>query len=222
MTEAGDSWSGRATPEIEMAGRSGRGVRRLGPLLAWAVVFADLGTSVFYVPAILYAQVGGLAPAFVLVAAVAFVFVAFEHLEIAYRYPNGGGGVAAAVEAFGPRAGVLSGALMVSAYLVTITISVVSALHYLAALAPFPHEIPILSVIGILILGFLHWIGIRELARLALILGLATLTVEGTLVAAVVAQLSPAEWADIGARLRGLPSVGLAEGASGFAGAWLA
>jgi amino acid transporter len=205
-----------------MAARQGRGVRRLGPLLAWAVVFADLGTSVFYVPAILYAQVGGLAPAFVLIAAAAFVFVAFEHLEIAYRYPGGGGGVAAAAEAFGPRVGVLSGALMVSAYLVTITISVVTALHYLAALAPFPHEIVILSVIGILGLGFLHWIGIQELARLALILGLATLAVEGALVAAVIANLSPADWADLGARLRGLPSVGLAEGASGFAAAWLA
>ena len=67
----------------------------IGPLLAWAVVFADLGTSVFYVPGILYAQVGGLAPVFVLIATVAFVFVAFEHLEIAHRYPQGGGGVAA-------------------------------------------------------------------------------------------------------------------------------
>src|SRR5262249_25194587 len=124
MAQEGDSRRGRATPEIELAARSGRGVRRLGPLLAWAGVFADLGTSVFYVPAILYAQVGGLAPAFVLIAAVAFVFVALEHLEVAYRYPGGGGGVAAAVEAFGPRVGVLSGALMVSAYLVTITISV--------------------------------------------------------------------------------------------------
>lgn len=222
MTAEGDSRRGRPTPEIELASRAERGVRRLGPLLAWAVVFADLGTSVFYVPGILYAQVGALAPAFVLVVAVAFVFVAFEHLEVTHRYPNGGGGVAAAVEAFGPRVGVLSGALMVSAYLVTITLSVVSALHYLAALAPFPHEIEIFSVIGILLLGFLHWIGIRELARLALILGLATLAVEGMLVAAVVAQLSPAQWAEMGSRLRGLPSAGLAEAASGFAGAWLA
>ena len=43
-----------------------------------------------------------------LVAAVAFVFVAFGHLEIAHRYPKGGGGVAAATEAFGPRIAVVS------------------------------------------------------------------------------------------------------------------
>src|SRR6185369_9740820 len=113
------------------------------------------------------------------------------------RYPKGGGGVAAAVEAFGPRVGVLSGALMVSAYLLTITLSVVSALHYIAALYPFPHEIEILSVVAILFLGFLHWIGIRELARLALLLGLVTLLVEGTLIAAVVVQLAPSDWAEL-------------------------
>jgi len=46
-------------------------------------------------------------------------------------------------------------------------------------------------VIAIICLGILHWVGIRELARLALALGLATLVVEGTLIAAVIVQLSP-------------------------------
>ncbi|HET6147569.1 MAG TPA: universal stress protein [Polyangia bacterium] len=205
------------------AGRGGdRGVGHLGPLLAWAVVFADLGTSVFYVPGILYAQSGTLAPAFVLIATIAFVFVAFEHLEIAHRYPKGGGGVAAAVEAFSPRVGVVSGALMVSAYLLTITISIVSALHYVAALHPFPHEIPVLSVLAILVLGFLHWIGIRELARVALVLSLATLVVEGTLIAAVIVQLSPSDWADLWGNLGHLRRISWGETMTGFAGAWLA
>ena len=185
------------------------------------MVFADLGTSVFYVPGILYAQVGSIAPVFVLIATIAFVFVAFEHLEIAHRYPKGGGGVAAAVEAFGPRVGVVSGALMVSAYLLTITISVVSALHYIAALHPWPHEIPILSVVAILLMGFLHWIGIRELARLALVLGLATLLVEGTLVAAVVVQLDPSDWADLWGNFSHLKKMPWSETMTGFAGAWL-
>ena len=85
---------------------------------------------------------------FVLVAAVAFVFVALGHLEIAHRYPKGGGGVAAASEAFGPRVGVVSGALMVSAYLLTIAITVVTALHYIAVIRPFAYEIPVLSVVA--------------------------------------------------------------------------
>ena len=72
--------------------------------------------------------------------------------------------MSAAVEAFGPRMAVLSGALMVSAYLITIGISVVTALHYISAIAPFRYEIPILSVVAILLLGALHWVGMRELA----------------------------------------------------------
>ena len=225
MTSEVDSRPLRPAPQIELGAPAGRGANRgvghLGPLLAWAVVFADLGTSVFYVPGILYAQVGPLAPAFVLIATIAFVFVAVEHLEIAHRYPKGGGGVAAAVEAFGPRVGVISGALMVSAYLLTITLSVVSALNYIAALHPWPHEIPILSVVAILCLGMLHWIGIRELARVALALGLATLVVEGTLVAAVVVQLQPSDWADLWGNFGHLRKIPWSETMTGFAGAWL-
>jgi amino acid transporter len=222
MNAEGDSRRGKAPPALEMADRQERGVGRLGPLLAWAVVFSDLGTSVFYVPAILYAQVGGMAPAVVLITTVAFIFVILEHLEIAYRYPKGGGGVAAAVDAFGARVGVISGALMVSAYLVTIAISVVSALQYIAVLHPWPHEIEILGAIAIIGLGLLNWIGVRELARLALVLSLATLAVQATLVVAVVAQLSPANWADLLSRIKALPDVGWAEGMGGFAAAWLA
>ncbi|GAC1380922.1 MAG: hypothetical protein NVSMB33_07320 [Ktedonobacteraceae bacterium] len=41
------------------------GTSMLGPLLCWAVVFADIGTSVYYVPGILYGNVGKLAGFFV-------------------------------------------------------------------------------------------------------------------------------------------------------------
>lgn len=212
----------RPAPEIELARPAGRGVGYLGPALAWAVVFADLGTSVYYVPAILYAMVGGLAPWFVLIAAVAFVFVAIGHLEIAQRYPKGGGGVSAAAEAFSPRVGVISGALMVSAYLLTIAISVVTALHYIAAVRPFAHEIPVLSVVAILLLGTLHWVGVRELPRVALALAIAALVCEGALVAAVLTQLTPTKWMAVWTNLHQIASERWTETATGFAAAWLA
>ena len=192
----------RPAPEIELDRPAGRGVGYLGPALAWAVVFADLGTSVYYVPAILYAQVGGLAPVFVLVAAVAFIFVALGHLEVARRYPKGGGGVSAASEAFGPRVGVVSGALMVSAYLLTIAISVVTALHYIAVIRPFAYEIPVLSVAAILLMGSLHWVGVRELPRLALAMGLAALACEAALVVAVLSQVPELHWPALWDNLR--------------------
>jgi amino acid transporter/nucleotide-binding universal stress UspA family protein len=213
---------GRPAPEIELDRPSGRGVGYLGPALAWAVVFADLGTSVYYVPSILYRQVGGLAPWFVLVTAVAFVFVALGHLEIAHRYPKGGGGVAAATEAFGPRVGVVSGALMVSSYLLTIAISAVTALHYIAVIRPFPYEIPLLSVAAILVLGFMHWIGVRELARLALVLAVAAVGSLVALVVVVLLKLQPTSWLSLWNNLEDMTSHRWTEAAGGFAAAWLA
>jgi amino acid transporter len=212
----------RPAPEIELHSPAGRGVGYLGPALAWAVVFADLGTSVYYVPAILYAQTGGLAPMFVLVATVAFVFVALEHLEIARRYPKGGGGVSAAAEAFGPRVGVVSGALMVSAYLLTIAISVVTALHYIAVIRPFAHEIPVLSVVALLLLGSLHWVGVRELPRLALAMALAALACEGALVVSVLWRVPELHWVALWDNLKQMTSDHWPETATGFAAAWLA
>jgi amino acid transporter len=201
----------------------GKGVGSLGPWLAWAVVFADLGTSVYYVPEILYRQLGGVASAFVLVTTVAFVLVALEHLEVAHRYPAGGGGVSAAVEAFGPRVGVLSGALMVSAYLLTIALSAVTAMRYLATINPFwPDRGLVSSLVAILIIGLFSWSGPRMVARLALGLSLAALAVHAWLFWTVVSQLTPEAFTEMFRDVKGLGSLGWTELATGFAGAWLA
>ncbi len=218
----------RPTAQIEMAQRAearGRGVRRLGPVLAWALAFADIGTSIYYVPGILYGQVGGLAPAYVLIATVAFVLVAMEHMEVAYRYPTGGGGVSAAVEAFGARVGVVSGALMVSAYLIAIALSVVTAMHYLAALhlqGPWRHETVLFSVVAIVALGLASWVGIRAVARVTLVAAFAALLAHAALLMAVVAKLRPADWAELFKNVTQLGQVPWTEIATGVAGAWLA
>jgi amino acid transporter len=130
--------------------------------------------------------------------------------------------VAAATEAFGPRFGVVSGALMVSAYLLTIAISVVTALHYIAAIRPFAYEIPLLSVVAILGLGFLNWIGVRELSRLALAFAVASLAVEAALVAVVVVEVDRSAWVGLGGQLGQMASARWDDAAAGFAAAWLA
>ena len=50
----------------------------LGPLLCWAVVFADIGTSVYYVPGILYQTVGPLAGFFVFLTMTVFVLLTLK------------------------------------------------------------------------------------------------------------------------------------------------
>jgi amino acid transporter len=225
MSEAPDGASVRPVREIDLADEAGarrRGVASLGPILAWALMFADLGTSIYYVPGILFGQVGGLASAFVIVTTVAFVLVAAEHLEIAHRFPRGGGGVAAAVEAFGPRVGAVSGALMVSAYLIAIALTVVTAMHYVAALnPPWPHGVRLFSIIGVVFVGVSSWVGARGVARIILVLSLAALAAHGALLVAVTARLQPSDWSELITNVGKLRHIPWTEVATGVAAAWL-
>lgn len=69
--------------------------RQLSPLLVWAVVFCDIGTSVYYVPGILHSQVGALAPLFIIATIIGFIPLAIKYQEICWRNPEGGGVVSA-------------------------------------------------------------------------------------------------------------------------------
>lgn len=64
---------------------------QLSPLLVWAVVFCDIGTSVYYVPGILYSQVGALTPFFVFLTTVGFLLLSVKYVEISWRNPEGEG-----------------------------------------------------------------------------------------------------------------------------------
>jgi amino acid transporter len=82
---------------------------RLGPFLCWAVVFADIGTSVYYVPGILYSQVGRLAGVFVTMTLVVFLLLTIKYAEATVRFPEGGGEVAVASRGLNPWFGALGG-----------------------------------------------------------------------------------------------------------------
>ena len=86
---------------------------RLGSLLAWAVVFADIGTSIYYVPGILYGEAGTASarrrPRSCWRPAWPFILLALKYVEVSARYPDGGGVVSVATDAFGPMVGCLGG-----------------------------------------------------------------------------------------------------------------
>ncbi len=67
-----------------------RGAGQLGPILCWAVVFADIGSSIYYVPGILYGSVGNLAGFFVLLTMSVFVLLTLKYAEVSARFPEGG------------------------------------------------------------------------------------------------------------------------------------
>ena len=98
-----------ATKETQSAVRaaSESHLRQLSPMLVWAVVFCDIGTSVYYVPGILYGQCRDAAPLYVFAALLGFVLLATKYVEICWRNPEGGGVVGIATQAFNPRWGLV-------------------------------------------------------------------------------------------------------------------
>ncbi|HEV8193394.1 MAG TPA: hypothetical protein VGP82_18180, partial [Ktedonobacterales bacterium] len=74
-----------ATPALDE-----HGGQRLGAFLCWAVVFADIGTSIYYVPGILYGQVNRLAGLFVLLTMLVFLLLVLKYAEVSVRFPEGG------------------------------------------------------------------------------------------------------------------------------------
>ncbi len=138
---------------------------RLGFFLCWAVVFADIGTSIYYVPGILYGQVGKLAGFFVVLTLVVFVLLTLKYSEVTYRYPQGGGVVTVSATAMKPWVGALGGMFILVDYFLTAAISSLSGLIYFSVVTPRigPIVLPITLVV-LALLGLLNWWGISESA----------------------------------------------------------
>ncbi len=143
---------------------------QLGPLLCWAVVFADIGSSVYYVPGILYGRVGSLAGFFVLLTMSVFVLLTLKYAEVSARFPEGGGVVTVAAQAMNSWVGALGGMFILVSYFLTAAISCLSAIQYfsvvLPAIGPTVLEI---TIVVLVLLGLLNWVGISESAKVSLV-----------------------------------------------------
>jgi amino acid transporter len=154
-----------------MTGREKSGREsQLGPVLCWAVVFADIGTSVYYVPGILYGNVGSLAGFFVFMTMSIFVLLALKYAEVTHRFPQGGGVVTVAAQAMNHWVGALGGMFILVDYFLTATISCLSGILYLSVVIPTMQSYALEATIGTLILlGILNWVGISASAKVSLI-----------------------------------------------------
>ncbi len=154
----------------------------LGPILCWAVVFADIGTSIYYTPGLLYGTVQTLAGFFVSLTLLVFILLTLKYTEVTHRFPQGGGVVTVAAQAINPWFGALGGMFILVDYFLTAAISCLSGMQYLsvvilplAAIVTLPVlgpiQLPILLLtIGVLILlGILNWVGISESAKVSLV-----------------------------------------------------
>src|SRR5947199_2511809 len=142
----------------------------LGPLLYWAVVFADIGTSVYYTPGILYQTVGKLAGFFVLLTMTVFVLLTLKYAEVTYRFPQGGGVVTVAAQAINHWVGALGGMFILVDYFLTAAISCLSGMLYLSVVLPAIGPFALWITIAVLILlGILNWVGVSESAKVSLV-----------------------------------------------------
>jgi len=142
-------------------------VHQLGWALVFAVVYADIGTSVFYTPGILYGSIGNLATLAQFITTGVFISIALKYVEICERCPDGGGVVSITREAFSaweflPLVG---GSFITVDYFLTSAISGVSGLYYLSSLLPGSKDLVLVaSLILFLVLLLINLVGVKESA----------------------------------------------------------
>src|SRR5579864_2875178 len=144
----------------------------LGPLLCWAVVFADIGTSVYYVPGILYGTpgIGSLAGFFVFLTMSVFILLTLKYAEVTHRFPQGGGVVTVAAQAMNHWVGALGGMFILVDYFLTAAISCLSGILYFSVVVPALGPIALwITIVVLVLLGILNWIGISESAKVSLV-----------------------------------------------------
>jgi amino acid transporter len=197
--------------------------RQLNWFLAWAVVFCDIGTSVYYVPGILYGHVKDATPFFVLLTTGGFILLALKYIEISWRNPEGGGVVTITTKAFGPMWGCLGGMLIIVDYFLTTAISAVSGFQYIGSVFPsLDAHIVLFSCLGVGVLAVLNIVGIRESAMVALVMACASFVANMVVIVIALFTMDVGQWHAVIARLGTGKGISSYELLAGFASAWLA
>ncbi|HEY4385591.1 MAG TPA: APC family permease, partial [Ktedonobacteraceae bacterium] len=196
----------------------------LGPLLCWAVVFADIGTSVYYTPGILYGTVQGLAGFFVMLTMVVFVLLCLKYVEVTHRFPQGGGVVTVAAQAINPWAGALGGMFILVDYFLTAAISCLSGILYMSVVFPqFGPPIALWITVGILVLlGILNWVGISESAKVSLVGAIIAFLSDIAILITVFSHISFGEFLSLFPKMFSAHALTPVSFLAGFAGAFLA
>jgi amino acid transporter/nucleotide-binding universal stress UspA family protein len=202
---------------------SPKDTRQLNWVLAWAVVFCDIGTSVYYVPGILYGYVRDATPFFVLLTTGGFILLSLKYIEISWRNPEGGGVVTITTKAFGPMWGCLGGMLIIVDYFLTTAISAVSGFHYIGSVFPdLDPYVVLLSCIGVGVLAALNIIGIRESASAALVMACGSFVVNLIVIGVAFATIDETQWQTVLSHFVIRKDTSSYELLVGFAAAWLA
>lgn len=139
-----------------------------GPLL-----FGDWGTSRLYVLGLAFYYTGHASPLYLAAMSVIMIAVAWAYSVICRCFPDGGG-VYAAARQISPTLSVIGATLLLCDYIVTASLSAVEAFNYFNS--P-PGWVVALSIVSILFIGFLNWVGAKAAGRFALVIAIAAIFV---------------------------------------------
>src|SRR5216683_382012 len=207
--------------ETKRAGARRR--QRIGPFLCWAVVFADIGTSVYYTPGILYGRFGTRAAIFVAMTLLVFVLLAIKYAEVAVRYPEGGGVVTVSTRAFHPFVGLVGGMFILVDYFLTAALSALSGVIYLSVVFKSLGAIVVLgTVAALLVLALLNVVGVKASAEASAVFAVIAGVLQLAVVAAVLVRLGPAHAFDAVHQVLSGPRLTPIFVLTGYAGAFLA
>lgn len=205
--------------------------KRLSAFLCWAVVFADIGTSVYYVPGILYGNpeqgtgVGDLAGLFVMMTVTVFVLLSFKYSEVSVRFPEGGGVVTVAARGLNPWAGAVGGMFILVDYFLTSAISSLSGVQYFETLVPALSSLVLqlsITLILVALLGLLNWYGIKESAVVSALIACAAFVSDIVILLLIALKVPPSVIGDVFRLMLSGHNLTVPIILTGYAGAFLA
>ncbi|MFH1746396.1 MAG: amino acid permease [Planctomycetota bacterium] len=161
--------------------------------LAGPMFFGDLGTSRLYVLGLAFFYAGMAAPWFVAAICALVAIVGWAYTVVCRVNPDGGG-VYSSGRLIHPTLGAVGALLLFANYVVTAAISSYEAIIYIGVPLGMDRGLaPIISVLAILLIGLLNFVGPKRAGTFALIVALASIGITALLAGFTIQHL-PEGW----------------------------
>jgi len=158
----------------------------------FSTAYGNVGSSIYYALGVVALSALGLTPAVFILTGLLFVTTALSYAEATTMFPEAGGSSSFARHTFNEFASFGAGWALMLDYIITIAISAFFVPNYLATFWPILKTYPYNAVGGIVVVASLvtiNVIGIKEAARLNIILAILDLSTQVLLVIVGVAVL---------------------------------
>ncbi|MEZ6318522.1 MAG: universal stress protein [Phycisphaerales bacterium] len=143
-----------------------------GPLL-----YGDWGTSRLYVLGLAFLYTAHASVIYLAAIGVLMIAVSWAYTIICRSFPDGGG-VYTAARQLSPTLSVVGATLLLSGYIMTAAISVIEAFHYFGVTGRY---VLVLSVLSIVLIGGINWLGAKSAGQFAMIIAFAALAVSAVM-----------------------------------------